>query len=188
MRSYTESVKFRPGQICVAFTSLVDDLCPRVKKFLNILEFCLHSTYFMFGGEIFSQIFGCAMGNPISTIVANLVMENLKRRIFSQHVADVLYWKRFVDDTWVIIKDSDVGKFFDFINQLKPSISFTKEKENGEKRIPFFDVRVTRCDDFTFSSFSVLYKPTHTDLYLHFKSHHPVVHKSMLLPTTGRWS
>jgi hypothetical protein len=162
--------------------SLKDRTLLSCDDILDLLEFCLHSTYFMFGGKMFSQTFGCAMGSPISTIVANLVMENLENRIFSQNVADVLFWKRFVDDSWVVIKDSDVQKFFNFINQLEPSIAFTMEKENGEKSITFLDVCITRCDDFTFRS-SVFHKPTHTDRYLDYASHHPAAHKRSVVKT-----
>ena len=43
-----------------------------------LLEFCLKNTYFKFNGEFYEQKEGAAMGSPISPIVANLFMEDLK--------------------------------------------------------------------------------------------------------------
>ena len=36
-----------------------------------LLSFCLKTTYFMYDGEIYSQVEGAAMGSPVSPIVAN---------------------------------------------------------------------------------------------------------------------
>jgi len=130
----------------------------------------------VFRDEIYSQNFGCAMGSPVSAIVANLVMEHMERVIFAQNVHDVLFWRRFVDDTWVVINENDVDNFFDLINGIEPSIKFTMEKESDLRTISFLDVCIRRENDFTFSTF-VHRKPTHTDRYLDFSSHHPMTHK-----------
>ena len=45
---------------------------------VNIMEkFVLQATFFRFGGEIYQQKFGVAMGSPVSPIVENLYMEDL---------------------------------------------------------------------------------------------------------------
>jgi len=145
-------------------------------EIVQLLEFCLKSTSFVFRGEIYAQNFGCSMGSPISTIVANLVMEHIERVIFSQSSFDVLFWKRFVDDTWIVINKDDVRNFFAHINNIEPSIKFTMEMENDLQTISFLDVSIRRENDRTFSS-QVHRKPTHTDRYLDFHSHHPMTHK-----------
>ncbi len=42
---------------------------------IELLGFVLTTTYFSFRAQIYRQIFGAAMGSPVSAIVANLFME-----------------------------------------------------------------------------------------------------------------
>ena len=69
-----------------------------------LLEFCLSSTYFTFQDKFYKQVERAAMGSPISPIVANLYMEDFKMRAINTSPQPPLMWKRFVDDTFVIIK------------------------------------------------------------------------------------
>ena len=41
----------------------------------ELLESCLRSNYFCYGGEFHEQQEGAAMGSPVSAVVANLYME-----------------------------------------------------------------------------------------------------------------
>ena len=49
-----------------------------VNNITCLLEFCLNSTYFTFQKKFYEQVEAAAMGSPISPIVANLYMEDLK--------------------------------------------------------------------------------------------------------------
>ena len=49
-----------------------------VEQIISLLEFCLKTTYFQFQGRFFEQLQGTAMGSPISSIVANLYMEDFE--------------------------------------------------------------------------------------------------------------
>ena len=42
---------------------------------ISLLEFILSNNYFVYNNCIYKQIHGCAMGSPVSHIVANLCME-----------------------------------------------------------------------------------------------------------------
>ena len=44
----------------------------------ELLTFCLYTTYFKFQGEFYQQVFGVAMGSPISRNVTKMFMEMLK--------------------------------------------------------------------------------------------------------------
>ena len=48
---------------------------------VNLLEFVLlNNNYFVVDGTLYRQIFGCLMSSPVSTILANLVMEYVEDR------------------------------------------------------------------------------------------------------------
>ena len=80
-------------------------------------------------------------------------------------------WKRYVDDTFTLVKKGDVDELLTHLNSIRPSIKLTTELEEGGS-IPFLDTRVTRKVDGKLDV-TVYRKPTHTDRYLHFSSHHP---------------
>ena len=50
------------------------------------------------------------------------------------------------------------------------------------KTLPFLDVMLQRGEDGSIST-SVYCKPTHTDKYLDFSSHHPIAHKVSVVKT-----
>ena len=55
--------------------TLADRTDMSISSILELLEFCLDNTYFMFDNEFYIQTFGCAMGSPVSPIIANIYME-----------------------------------------------------------------------------------------------------------------
>jgi len=61
------------------------------------------------------------------------------------------------------------------------SIKFTYEEESNGI-IPFLDLLFRRQPDGALST-KVYRKPTHTDQYLHFRSHHPINHKTGVVRT-----
>ena len=83
-----------------------------VKHITCLLEFCLRSTYFTFQNKYYEQVEGAAMGSPISPIGAKLYMENLEVKAINTSPHPPLVWKRFVDDTFVVIKAAHKQEFF----------------------------------------------------------------------------
>ena len=72
-------------------------------------------------------------------------------------------WKGYVDDTFVILQQSQKD-FQQNINSVEPSINFTTEETRQDGSMPFLDMLVTPQEDGTQKT-SVYKKPTHTDLY-----------------------
>ena len=111
------------------------------------------------------------MGSPVSAVVANLYMEFFKELALRIAPARPRIWKRYVDDMFTLVKKGDVDELLVHLNSIRPSIKLTTELEEGGS-IPFLDTRVTRKVDGKLDV-TVYRKPTHTDRYLHFSSHHP---------------
>ena len=105
-------------------------------------QLCLDTTYFSNNGQFYRQLHGCSMGNPISPIIANLVME-----WFEQHTLETYQgvpprlWLRYVDDTFVVINKHEQDNFFTHINSISNNIKFTQEKCTDNK-LAFLDCHV----------------------------------------------
>ena len=70
------------------------------------------------------------------------------------------------------------------MNLVEPSIQFTLEREK-DRHLPFLDLNVSRGVQGNLET-SVYRKPTHTDKYLAFDSHHPICHKKSVAKTLLR--
>jgi len=145
------------------------------------LEICLNSTNLTFRGKHYKQVFGTAMGSPVSSIVANLVMENIETRALETLADPPRLRKIYVDDTFVIMKRSKLSEFLTHLNTIESSIQFTMEKER-EGCLPFSDLLIKRSPSGHLLS-AVYRKPTHSDRYLNFRSEHPIQHKQSVVNT-----
>ena len=94
----------------------------RVNHIICLLEFCLGNTYFSFQGRYYEQTEGAAMGSPISPLVANLFMEEIEVHAISTFTTPPTLWKRFVDDTFTIIKKNR-DSFLQHLNSIHPKIN-----------------------------------------------------------------
>ena len=149
-----------------------------VDNIILLLELCLNATYLQFQQVYYQQKQGTAMGSPVSVTIANLVMEDVEGRTLSSFKSTgPLFWKRYVDDTWTAIHPDQIDEFHQHLNSIEPSIQFTREVE-GNNQLSFLDVLLKKDEDGHIST-SVYRKPTHTDQYLQYSSHHPLSHKSL---------
>ena len=78
-----------------------------------------------------------------------------------------------MDDTFVIIQKTQEDSFFKHINTIDDKIQFTKEASRSDGSMPFLDTLVTINVDGSLNT-KVYRKPTHTDLYLQWDSHHSI--------------
>ena len=105
----------------------------------------------------------CCGGQPLHEFFEELALDNapVKPRL----------WKRYVDDTCCIVKKDATEGLLDHLNSVRPSIQLTVEVEkNG--MLPFLDTLLRKREDGSLD-ITVYRKPTHTDRYLDFQSHHP---------------
>ena len=114
----------------------------KVEQYISLLEFCLKTTYFQFQGRFFEQLQGAAMGSPISPIVANLYMDNFENKTINTAECPPSIWKRYVDDTFVIIDATKKQGFLEHINRVDPHIHLSIQT-----------VMLHFCEAFCFLSF-----------------------------------
>ena len=114
----------------------------KVEQIISLPEFCLKSTYFQFQGRFFEQLQGAAMGSPTRPIVANLYMDDFETKAINTAEYPQRIWKRYVDDTCVVIDSAKKERFLEHINNIDPLIQFTTEDAKADGSIPFLDTIV----------------------------------------------
>jgi hypothetical protein len=154
---------------------LEDVTCLNISDILKLLELTLKKTYFMFRDNIYEQTHGAAMGSPISPLIANMYMEAFETVAINSSPNPPRIWKRYVDDTFVICDTTNADSLKDHINSMDESIQFTCEKEE-EGKIAFLDVCINRREG-GHLDMTIYRKPTSTNQYLNFTSHHPLYQK-----------
>ena len=153
-----------------------------IENILSLLEFCINSTYFSFQGNFYEQLEGAAMGSPLGPIVANCIWRALRWRPLEQHLMLLIFGK----DLWMTLSPSfshhkKMGSWNTLI-PLTNHVQFTAEGQRRDGAMPFLDILVTPGRDGSLNT-SVYRKPTHTDLYLQWDSHHTLTSKYSMIGT-----
>ena len=79
-----------------------------VEDIVDLLSYCLNTTYFVFEGTYYQQIFGTTMGSPVWAVIANLVMEDVEQRALASAPVNPSFWKRFVDDVISAVSENEI--------------------------------------------------------------------------------
>ena len=91
-------------------------------------------------------------------------------------------WRRFMNDTFVVIQKVQKDSFIEHINSIDEKFQFTMEDCRSDGSMPFLDNLVTPRSDGSLSTI-VYRKPTHTNLYLRWDSHHTIAARYNVINT-----
>ena len=75
---------------------------------------------------LIKQIDGCPMGGPISVVFSDIYMCKMEEDIVKS--LKPIFYKRYVDDTYVKRKCNEADTLFDALNSYHPNIKFTPEQ------------------------------------------------------------
>ena len=107
----------------------------------KLLKYCVKDNHFLFNDKCYDLIDGVSMGSSLGPILANILMLNFEEKYLSDFDGNSpLYYKRYVDDTFLIFNDRDDCELFcEYFNTKHPNIKFTLEIENNNT-LAFLDV------------------------------------------------
>lgn len=149
-----------------------------VNEILRLIRLTLKHNYFSFNNVLYSQTQGLPMGSPLSGILANIYMDSLENQFLNnlQNRSAIESWDRFVDDIFLIydLEYINAQQILDGINNLHPSVQFTKEEEIMSS-LNHLDLTLNRHNNKI--ECRVYRKPTTTNHTIDAKSNHPMIHK-----------
>ena len=112
------------------------------KLFRSLLELTVTNAFFIFNSKLYKQIGGLGMVQPSLNILMCFHEQNWLEQCPTKFAP--IYYKRYIDDTFVLFKDkAHVHLFLNYPNSQLSSINFSMELENN-KKLPFLDYLVTR--------------------------------------------
>ncbi len=152
------------------------------QEIIRSVKFLFENTFFQFNDKIYQQIFGSPMGLPISPLFADIVMDDLETDCLYElkniyNIEPTLY-KRYVDDTFLIIKKQDITTTLQVFNNKNYHLKFTHEIEINN-RINFLDLTIIKHNDQLITNW--YQKPTQSNRTLNFNSNHTVQQKKNII-------
>ena len=160
-----------------SYTSITQD------QIVELLTYVLSNSYFTFKEK--HQISGCAMGSPVSVLIAELVWQEIEKKAIESSLVRPKWWRRYVNDANACLKRQDIETFHDHINSIDRHIQFTIEMPSLCERgvtIAFLDTSCTAQPNGNIEV-TVHRKATYTNKYLAFDSHSPAQHKRAVVQT-----
>ena len=155
--------------------------CKYRNELKESLMICTKDSHFVSNGAVYSQQEGIAMRSPLGPLYVDVYMNYAESELKDKLISNgMLYYKRFVDDSFVLIKEkADSNKLLSTLNSLDTSIQFTMEEEKNNT-LPFLDILITKVENIvgqTQFSTSIYRKPTFTGLLLKWNSFVPHFYK-----------
>lgn len=142
---------------------------------IKAMQFVLTKGYITFNGEIYQQTNGAAMGSPMIPPYANIYMYQLEKNTVYKYKETglLLLYKRFIDDVFIITRDSNVTELQNELNSLHPAIKLTWSPL--AKHCNFLDLNISIKNGKLHTS--VYQKQLNTYAYLPFHSYHTIAQK-----------
>lgn len=145
------------------FTNLDKD------EFLLTFNTCINSNIFMYKQTYYKQISGTPIGNPLSSVLADLLIDHIYTTIIEKFAPKLIWF--YVDDSLAIIEKTKIDNLIHDLNKFHSNIVYTYEKEQNNS-LNFLDIIITKSDD-GYLRTNLYEKPSKSDRVLNFLSQHP---------------
>ena len=148
-------------------------------ELIEATKLCLTSTFLKFNDQFYSQIYGVAMGSPISATIANLVMEYVETKVIETLDYKPYFFKRFVDDCILCIPENKLQYTLNKFNYFHEKLKFTHETEKNNS-INFLDLTINYDNEGNIKT-NWYTKSVWSGRYLNFESYTPYKYKKSVV-------
>jgi len=104
----------------------------------------LNSTYFKFNDKVYKQTYGTPMGSPLSPIVADLALQDLKSHTLSKLPFSFPFYVGYVDDIALVAPHNSLDVILLEFNSFHTRFKFTMEV--GGKELNFLELKIINKD------------------------------------------
>lgn len=135
-----------------------------------MIRFCMTDcAVFTYDGLLYKQIYGTAMGSPLSATLANIVMDDLVETCLQTSELDVRFVLKYVDDFCIAVRREHTDELLRIFSDYDHRIKLTCEREH-EMSLCFPDTRVHRVGEALVTDWYS--KPTASNRMVNFLSYH----------------
>ena len=150
----------------------------RLKK---LITWCTQNTTSQFNNKIYQQLDGVAMGSPIGSVMADVIMNYVVDKALDltppSHRPNLFC--RYVDDCFATFPNpTSIDLFLTNLNNIHNQIQFTEELEIHNS-LTFLDVTIEKTNSGIKTS--AYHKPTKTNLLTRYTSFSPLQYKRNLV-------
>jgi len=140
----------------------------RISKAITLIT---NSTFFTFNKKIYKQIFGTSMGCPLSPILADMMLQDIKKAALDRLPASLPFYYRYVDDILLASSTEWLCIISETFNSFHEKLKFTMEIGSDGR----MSLDVTLIVENEIITFDLYKKSTNSGRYLNFHSNHPLV-------------
>ena len=131
------------------------------KEMKELLFLCAKNVQFSYNITIYQQCDGVVVGSPLGPVLAGIFMVHLERLLILKLTQHMNPWRRYLDATISIIKETSIAYVLAVLNNFHNNIDFTYEMEENGK-IAFLYVLIKNNNTL---KTTVYRKTTHNRVY-----------------------
>ena len=109
-------------------------------QLLEALKLCLERGYIQFNKDFYLQLFGCPMGSPIASFLADIYLEHILDKKLQTVPFSIQFLYKYVDDIITALQTNKHNIITEIFNDFHPHLTFTVELEKSDFSIPYLDV------------------------------------------------
>lgn len=200
-QEFVDGLHIPPGHVLTSFDVIslftnvsVEKACAIIQKnwskierfttfplqiFLELVRFCMiECNYFLYNGIFYQQIFGTAMGSPLSAVLAILLLDDLIETKSILFPCEPVFFVKYVDDFLTLIPMELIDEFLNILNGYDDRIKFTHEVER-DSVLNFLDLSLIRTANDTIVT-RWYQKPISSGRMLNYNSYHSLQQKNNL--------